>query len=66
MNQNFTFSVTTQSKEANTTITVETDAVGLQDVVREFASFLKAAGFYFDELEVVNLDREAPQTGGDL
>jgi len=58
MNQKFTFSVTTQSKEANTTITVETDAVGLQDVVREFASFLKAAGFYFDELEVVDKQGE--------
>jgi len=58
MNQNFTFSVTTQSKEANTTITVETDAVGLHDVVREFASFLKAAGFYFDELEVVDKQGE--------
>jgi len=57
MNQNFTFSVTTQSKEANTTITLETDAVGLQDIVREFSSFLKAAGFYFDDLEVV--DRQA-------
>jgi len=58
MNQNFTFSVTTQSKEANTTITLETDAVGLQDVVREFTSFLKAAGFYFDELEVVDKQGE--------
>lgn len=40
--------------QPKTTITVETDAVALDDILRIVSGFLKAAGFVFDgELDLV-------------